>query len=89
MGGFFLFILIIFFVISLLGGAFLRSIFRFLLKKTTSSFATNFERQTYGNNQQNKSDRQSYTSQYDSYRREHKKVFSRNEGEYVDFEEIK
>lgn len=88
MGGFFLFILTLFFVIFLLGGAFLRGIMQFLFKRSTSSF-TNFDRRTFKNDNQSRRERQTQSSQHDTFRREHKKVFSKNEGEYVDFEEIK
>lgn len=86
MGGFFLFILIIFFVIFLFRGSLLRLVINYLVRRNTASFS-NYQKQAY--NSYKDSRQQNQQSSRNDYQREHQKIFSRNEGEYVDFEEIK
>lgn len=79
MGTFLLFILIIFLVILALGASFLRGVLQLFTKRpTTGNYRT--ESQEY----QNRNHQSSYNSSD-----EHQKVFSKDEGEYVDYEEIK
>jgi len=86
MGGFFLFILILIFALFLLGRTILRALVQFFFKKTAYSFTN--QQQTYGNRRK----QSQYTSndkRDNRQNRSHQKVFSKNEGEYVDFEEVK
>lgn len=81
MGSFLLFILVIFLLIIGLGAIFVFRFVRLLTKgaKTASPFGN-----TYRDNQQSHNSNEStYTDQQQG------KVFSKEEGEYVDYEEIK
>ena len=85
MGSFFLFILVVFFAIIGLIGAFVLRFVR-LFTKQTSGF--NNSRSAHNNNNNNnryddQQDQQSHTEN------NHQKVFSKEEGEYIDYEEVK
>lgn len=81
MAGFFLFILAIFFIIFILGAAFVRNILQLLFRRPTNR---GFYSNTNTRNSQNRN-----TNSSDSDANSHKKVFSKDEGEYVDYEEVK
>lgn len=80
MGSFFLFILVVFFAIIGLIGAFVLRFVR-LFTKQTSGF--NNSRSAHNNRYDDQQDQRSYTEN------NHQKVFSKEEGEYIDYEEVK
>lgn len=80
MGNFFLFLLIIFFAIVGFIGILVLKFVRFFTKQT-SGF--NNGRSTYSNGYNDQQNRQQPNEN------NHSKVFSKEEGEYVDYEEIK
>lgn len=81
---FILFILIIFLVFVFLGFGFIIRIARFFgINKSTHK--TGEKRQYYRNNNQ----RQHNTETNSNYSSTGKKIFSKDEGEYVDYEDIK
>lgn len=81
MGNFLLFIAIIFFLIIGLGALFIFRFLRLITKgtKTSSAFGN-----TGGNEQYSQQSRRNESRQHSQ-----EKVFSKDEGEYVDYEEIK
>lgn len=83
MGTFLLFILIIFFTIIILGFSFLRGIVRLFIRRPSSNPNSGYKQKGYGFNDRNQSNTQEHSSNY------HKKIFRKDEGEYIDFEEIK
>lgn len=78
MGSFFLFILIIFFAIIGLIGAFVLRFVRLFTKQTSGSNNGRSANNRYES-------RQGENSQSDN----HQKIFSKEEGEYIDYEEVK
>ncbi|QIK54643.1 DUF4834 family protein [Dysgonomonas sp. HDW5B] len=79
MGSFLLFILVIFFAIIGLIGAFVLKFVRLFTKQTSSSH--------HGRSTNNRyEDQQSQHADNDS---NHQKIFSKEEGEYIDYEEVK
>lgn len=84
MGSFFLFILVVFFAIIGLIGAFVLRFVR-LFTKQTSGF--NNSRSAHNNNNNNRYDDQQ--DQQSHTENNHQKVFSKEEGEYIDYEEVK
>ncbi|WP_294606347.1 DUF4834 family protein [uncultured Bacteroides sp.] len=90
----FLFIIIV--VILVIGlsiiGTVLRSIFGLGKRRTSSGSYQNGGGYSFSGNQQQNSSSQANeeaTSSEDVIHRKHKKLFTKDEGEYVDFEEIK
>ena len=90
----FLFIIIV--VILVIGlsiiGTVLRSIFGLGKRRTSSGSYQNGGGYSFSDNQQQNSSSQANeeaTSSEDVIHRKHKKLFTKDEGEYVDFEEIK
>jgi predicted PurR-regulated permease PerM len=79
MGTFLLFILIIFLVILVLGASFLRGVIQLFTKQPRTDNYRTGSRAYQGGNRQS-----SYSNP-----EEHQKVFSKDEGEYIDYEEIK
>lgn len=79
MGSFFLFILVVFFAIIGLIGAF---VLRFLRLFTKQTSASNQGRSTNNNRYD---DQQNQGTHNDN----HQKIFSKEEGEYIDYEEVK
>ncbi|PXV67540.1 uncharacterized protein DUF4834 [Dysgonomonas alginatilytica] len=80
MGSFFLFILIVFFAIIGLIGAFVLRFVR-LFTKQTSGF--NNSRSTQNNRYDDQQGQRSHNEN------NHQKIFSKEEGEYIDYEEVK
>ncbi len=95
--GFFGFLLLIIFVVIVLGFALLHSIVNALLRffglsqRTSSGGArgTNSQSGTYHNDQPGTSSRNSRQKRNTSSPSKGKKIFSDEDGEYVDYEEIK
>lgn len=86
MGSIFLFILFIIFLFIFLGLAFLRNIFRFFFRPSNLSGKQAFR----DSNNTNSQNRQYHSSNSNGDKQHfHQKVFGKDEGEYVDFEEIK
>lgn len=79
MGSFFLFILIVFFAIIGLIGAFVLRFVRLFTRQTSGS---SHNRTTNNNRSENQQD--SHTNNDN-----HQKIFSKEEGEYIDYEEVK
>ena len=78
MGTFLLFLLVIFFTIIILGLTFLRGIVKLFIRRPSN------------NGQQRSSGYREYQNNNNSEQsNNHQKVFTKNEGEYVDFEDIK
>ncbi|MGL4993141.1 MAG: DUF4834 family protein [Bacteroidales bacterium] len=85
---FVVFIVVAIFSLSLLRG--ILSIFFPSLRKRTTSFGGFSQGQRDNNNQYNNPYNKQSAERDDSFRTENrKKIFSADEGEYVDFEEIK
>ena len=79
MGSFFLFILVIFFAIIGLIGAFVLRFVRVFTKQTSGSTHGRSASSRYENQQNQHTDNDN----------NHQKVFSKEEGEYIDYEEVK
>ncbi|SHF60226.1 DUF4834 family protein [Dysgonomonas macrotermitis] len=79
MGSFLLFILVVFLLIIGLGFLFILRFLRIFTKGTNSS--------PFGNTRRN--NQQSHDSNSSSNQRSEGKVFGKDEGEYIDYEEIK
>lgn len=85
MGSFFLFILIIFLLIVGIIGLFILKFVRIFIKgpRSASAFGNPFE------NRQSQSSQSRENSHNNQYNPNHEKIFSKDEGEYIDYEEIK
>ncbi len=77
---FILFLFVIFLIILLLGVGFLSRFVRTFVKHPNSANSNN---KRYSNRQQERRDDPSDTSSG------HKKIFGKDEGEYIDYEEVK
>lgn len=86
------FLFLIFIVILVVGltivGSVLRTIFGFGRRRPASSKDTHAQtyRATHADNRQTSSNEETLKEQADA---KHKKIFTKDEGEYVDFEEVK
>ena len=80
MGSFLLFILVIFFAIIGLIGAFVMKFVRLFTKQTSGS-------SHHGRSTNNRYEDQQSQRTYND--RNHQKIFGKEEGEYVDYEEVK
>lgn len=86
MGSFILFILIAFILFIGLGVLFVYRFVRMLLKgPKVSPFGNNYNNDQSHNQHKNTRYRNSHNQEH----HDHEKVFSKDEGEYVDYEEIK
>lgn len=89
--GFILIIIIAVFIIGVsIIGSILRAVFGFGRRSTsnTHTYTTASERQQQQNSQKREEEEENITEN-DFQSRRHKKIFAKDEGEYVDFEEIK
>ena len=89
--GFFFILIIAILVIGVsIVGSILRALFGFGRRSTsnTRTYTTTNERQQQQNSQRREQEEESLTED-DFQPRRHKKIFAKDEGEYVDFEEIK
>ena len=96
LGLIFIFIIAIFIIgVSVIGGI-LRAIFGFgrRSRPTPHTYATSGERrqqqssQSYQSSQRREEEEEVYNTEENIHPRKHKKIFTKDEGEYVDFEEI-
>ena len=85
LGLIFIFIIAIFIIgVSVIGGI-LRAIFGF---GTPHTYATSGERRQQQSSQRREEEEEVCNTEENIHPRKHKKIFTKDEGEYVDFEEI-
>ena len=90
LGLIFIFIIAIFIIgVSVMGGI-LRAIFGFgrRSRPTPHTYATSGERRQQQSSQRREEEEEVCNTEENIHPREHKKIFTKDEGEYVDFEEI-
>ena len=90
LGLIFIFIIAIFIIgVSVIGGI-LRAIFGFgrRSRPTQHTYATSGERRQQQSSQRREEEEEVCNTEENIHPRKHKKIFTKDEGEYVDFEEI-
>ena len=91
LGLIFIFIIAIFVIGISVIGSILQAIFGLgrRSRPTAHTYTTSGERRQQQNTQRREDEEEVYNAEEDIHPRKHKKIFTKDEGEYVDFEEIK
>ncbi|WP_455587309.1 DUF4834 family protein [Bacteroides sp.] len=92
LGLFFIIIIAVFIIGVSIIGSILRAIFGLGRRSTSNqhtTYTTSSDRRQQQSSQRKREEEEVYRTEENIYPRKHKKIFTKDEGEYVDFEEIK